>query len=65
VHHRVEALQVDFRQIAEVFPDFRNLRGRAPEIASGEQIGVQAGGCVPSVPQNRPRDSANIPFMAG
>jgi hypothetical protein len=45
---RVETFKVLPDQVAEIFANFRNFRGRRPEIAAGKEIGVQAADLVAS-----------------
>jgi hypothetical protein len=52
VDHGIEALQVRFVQVADIFADFRNRRSGRSKITALEQTGVHADHVMTSIPQH-------------
>src|SRR5713226_9415042 len=64
MHHGVEALEINLRQVTDVFANFGNLQGWFPEITPCEEVRVQADHFIPGGTQQGPRHSTDITFMA-
>ena len=65
MHHRVEAPEIGLREVAHVFADFRNLRGRFTEVAAGEQIRIQSYNFVAGGLQDRSGNRTDVTLMPG
>jgi hypothetical protein len=64
MHHRVKALEIRFRQIADVFANLWNVLSPFTELAAGKQICVQADNLMAGGTQYGSRNGADIASMA-